>query len=137
MSRSGIVLWYFLMNIRILILKAVINLEKHRIREGRCANCTIPNLHPSSPDASLIFIFLLELFIEALEELSILKFYLLGPQRRGGSWEVIFCEEQRKKWWGEQKKWLRGQFLLLLKTKIRRVKMQLWGRNAHFLPSFL
>lgn len=36
------------------------------------------------------------------------------------------------KWWGEQKKWLQGQFLLLLKAKNRRVKMQLWGRNAHF-----
>lgn len=57
------------MNIRILILKAVINLEKHRIREGRCANCTIPNLHPSSPDASLIFI--LELLIEALGDVVI------------------------------------------------------------------
>lgn len=85
------------MNIIILILKAVINLEKHRIREGRCANCTIPNLHPSSPDASLIFLRLLQLLLEALEELSILKFYLFGPQRRGGSWGEFFQRGEAEK----------------------------------------
>ena len=36
------------------------------------------------------------------------------------------------KWWGEQKKWLRGQFLFLLKAKIKRVKMQLWGQKCTF-----
>jgi len=55
------------------------------------------HLKISSSNVSLIFLRLLQLLLEALEELSILKFYLLGPQRRGGSWEVIFSEEKRKK----------------------------------------
>lgn len=36
------------------------------------------------------------------------------------------------KWWGEQKKWPWGQFLLLLKAKIRRVKTQVMRQKWAF-----
>ena len=80
---------------------------------------------------SLVIYCILFIF-NALGNLPIWKSNILGQQRQKGVGRNLAARRSGKSDEESRKSGFEGSFLLLLKAKIRGIKMQLWGRNAHF-----